>query len=77
MPMESSSTERVCWSQAAREAFRNRTSERPTAHDVWRRRRENLQARSQAKQQQKVARREKKLMRAGFEGRRDTFINGP
>ena len=30
----------------------------------------------QAKKQNKIAKREKKLMRPGFEGRRDTFING-
>ena len=41
-----------------------------------RRRRENLQARVQAKKQNKITKREKKLMRPGFEGRRDTFING-
>lgn len=39
------------------------------------RRKENLQARIKAKQQKKVDVREKRLMRAGFEGRRDTFIN--
>lgn len=38
------------------------------------RRTENLKARSDKKIQNKKDKREKKLMRAGFEGRRDTFI---
>jgi hypothetical protein len=40
------------------------------------RRRDNLQARVTQVKQKKIAKREKKLMRPGFEGRRDTPING-
>ena len=39
------------------------------------RRTDNLGARAQAKLARRKDKREKKLMRAGFEGRRDTFIN--
>ena len=39
------------------------------------RRTDNLTARSNAKLAKRKDKREKKLMRAGFEGRRDTFIN--
>ncbi len=39
------------------------------------RRTDNLTARANAKLAKRKDKREKKLMRAGFEGRRDTFIN--
>ena len=39
------------------------------------RRQDNLQGRADTKKAHKVEKREKKLMRAGFEGRRATFIN--
>lgn len=39
------------------------------------RRRDNLNKRSQDKQKKKIERRENKLMRPGFEGRRATTIN--
>jgi len=40
-------------------------------------RKDNLDARSNAKVEKKKARREKKLMRAGFEGRKSAFISSP
>ncbi len=39
------------------------------------RRQENLQGRADTKKAKRVDKREKKLMRAGFEGRRSSFIN--
>jgi len=39
------------------------------------RRKDNLAARSTAKLENKKAKREKKLLRAGFEGRKSGFIN--
>lgn len=41
-----------------------------------RRRKANLQARSKAKVDRKKAKREKQLLRAGFEGRKAGFIGG-
>lgn len=43
---------------------------------TMRRRNDNLNKRVQAKMDKKKAKREKKLMRAGFEGRKAGFING-
>jgi hypothetical protein len=39
------------------------------------RRKNNLAARANAKQEKKKAKRDKKLLRAGFEGRKSGFIN--
>ena len=49
----------------------------PSGHCAMlcRRRTDNLTARANAKLAKRKDKREKKLMRAGFEGRRDTFIN--
>ena len=41
-----------------------------------RRRTDNLQARITGKVEKKKAKREKKLLRAGFEGRKEGFIGG-
>jgi hypothetical protein len=41
------------------------------------RRQENLQARATAKADKRKAKREKKLLRPGFEGRREGFITKP
>lgn len=43
----------------------------------WCRRTDNLQARVTAKAEKKKAKREKKLLRPGFEGRRSGFIPSP
>jgi len=45
-----------------------------TAPHHHRRRKDNLAARSKTKQDNKKAKREKKLLRAGFEGRKAGFI---
>lgn len=41
------------------------------------RRKENLAARATTKLENKKAKRDKKLLRAGFEGRKSGFINAP
>ena len=50
------------------------TMKPPTKH---RRRTENLMARTAAKVERRKEKREKKLLRPGFEGRRESFIRSP
>jgi hypothetical protein len=49
----------------------------PVPPNTLRRRRENIGARVTAKADKKKAKREKKLLRAGFEGRKAGFIATP